>query len=58
MAQAEAAGATIKMPATDMFWGDRYGAIVDPFGHPWTLATPQRTVSMDEMKAAMMSMGG
>ncbi len=57
MAQAEAAGATIKMPATDMFWGDRYGAVVDPFGHTWTLATPQRSVSMEEMQQALKSMG-
>lgn len=56
MAQVQAAGATIKMAATDMFWGDRYGAVIDPFGHTWTLATPQRSVSMDEMKRAMKSM--
>lgn len=57
MAQAVAAGGTIKMPATDMFWGDRYGAIIDPFGHSWSFATPQRDVSMDEMKQAVKSMG-
>ena len=32
------AGATIKMPVTDMFWGDRYGMVTDPFGHDWSLA--------------------
>lgn len=56
IAKAVAAGATIKMPATDMFWGDRYGVIIDPFGHCWSFATPQRSVSMDEMKQAIKSM--
>lgn len=57
IAQAEAAGATVKMPATDMFWGDRYGVVVDPFGHTWSFATPQRQVGMDELKQAVKSMG-
>ncbi|PQO27932.1 VOC family protein [Blastopirellula marina] len=57
IAQAEAAGATVKMPATDMFWGDRYGMVVDPFGHTWSFATPQRQVEMDELKQAVKSMG-
>jgi len=34
------AGAKVAMPAQDMFWGDRYGQIVDPFGHTWAFATP------------------
>ena len=38
IAKAAAAGATVKMPATDMFWGDRYGQVVDPFGHTWSFA--------------------
>lgn len=40
IARAVAAGATVKMPAMDMFWGDRYGKIVDPFGHEWSFAHP------------------
>jgi len=40
IAKAVAAGATLKMPATDMFWGDRYGQVEDPFGHSWSIATP------------------
>lgn len=36
--QAAAAGATVTMPAADMFWGDRYGRIVDPFGHEWSFS--------------------
>lgn len=53
MAQAFAAGATLTMPATDMFWGDRYGQITDPFGHQWSLATHIRDVSPEEMQAEM-----
>ena len=40
IAQAAGAGATVTMPAEDMFWGDRYGQIVDPFGHAWSFSTP------------------
>lgn len=53
MAQAVAAGATQTMPATDMFWGDRYGQVTDPFGHQWSLATHVRDVSPEEMQAEM-----
>lgn len=53
IAQAVAAGATLTMPATDMFWGDRYGQITDPFGHQWSLATHTRDVSFEEMQAEM-----
>ncbi|MBI1246892.1 VOC family protein [bacterium] len=56
IAKAEAAGATIKMPATDMFWGDRYGVVVDPFGHNWSFATPQRSLSKDEIYEGMKAM--
>ena len=34
------AGATLSMPAQDMFWGDRYGQVTDPYGHVWSFATP------------------
>lgn len=34
------AGATVKLPVQDMFWGDRYGQLVDPFGVMWTMGTP------------------
>jgi PhnB protein len=40
IAQAAGVGATVTMPAEDMFWGDRYGQIVDPFGHAWSFSTP------------------
>jgi uncharacterized glyoxalase superfamily protein PhnB len=37
--RAQEAGATVTMPAEDMFWGDRYGVVTDPFGHTWAFAT-------------------
>jgi PhnB protein len=40
MKRAADAGATITMPAQDMFWGDRYGQVRDPFGHMWSFSTP------------------
>lgn len=50
--QAVKAGATVKMPVTDMFWGDRYGMVIDPFGHSWSIATHVRDVSHEEMTEA------
>lgn len=58
VAQAVAAGAKITMPVADMFWGDRYGKIEDPFGHQWSVGTHVRDVSPEEMKQAMQKMGG
>src|SRR5262245_19186625 len=52
IAQAAAAGAKVTMPAADMFWGDRYGQVEDPFGHRWAIATHQRDMSVDELMAA------
>lgn len=52
-AQAVAAGATVKMPVADMFWGDRYGLVCDPFGHNWSLATHTRDLSPEQIKQAM-----
>jgi len=59
--RAVSAGAEAVMPPADMFWGDRYARISDPFGHSWALATHVRDVSEEEMKAGMeaaMSQGG
>jgi uncharacterized glyoxalase superfamily protein PhnB len=50
--QAVAAGARVIMPVADMFWGDRYGQIEDPFGHRWSVATPTRQMSVEELQAA------
>jgi PhnB protein len=47
------AGAKITMPVADMFWGDRYGQLVDPFGHHWSVGTHIRDVSMQEAQQAM-----
>jgi PhnB protein len=51
-AQAVAAGATAKMPPADMFWGDRYCCLQDPFGHQWSIATHVQDVSPEQLKAA------
>ena len=57
VAGAVAAGAKVIMPVEDMFWGDRYGKIEDPFGHHWSVATHVRDVSLEEMREAMKKMG-
>jgi PhnB protein len=49
------AGAKVVMPVADMFWGDRYGIIEDPFGHRWSIATHLRDMSAKEIQAAMRS---
>jgi PhnB protein len=48
--RAVSAGATVKMPLMDQFWGDRYGVVTDPFGHRWSLATHTRDMSPEEMQ--------
>ena len=50
--QAVAAGAKIMMPVADMFWGDRYGLLEDPFGHHWSITTHVRDVNAEELKEA------
>lgn len=47
--QAVDAGATITMPVEDQFWGDRFGKVMDPFGHDWSIATHVEDVSPEEM---------
>jgi len=46
------AGARVTMPVADMFWGDRYGRLEDPFGHSWSVATHIRDASKEEIEAA------
>lgn len=53
VAQAVAAGAKITMPVEDMFWGDRYGKVEDPFGHHWSIATRIRDVDAGELHKVM-----
>lgn len=48
-AQAQAAGATIKRPVADQFYGDRVVVLADPFGHSWSFATHIEDVAPDEM---------
>jgi PhnB protein len=50
------AGATVKMELQEMFWGDRYGVLEDPFGHHWSVATHVRDVSLEEMQKAVENM--
>jgi len=52
-AQAVEAGAKVIMPVADMFWGDRYGVIEDPFGHSWSLATHTRDLTEEEIREGM-----
>ena len=47
------AGAKITMPVADMFWGDRYGRLEDPFGHSWSVASHVRDVRPEDMQQAM-----
>ena len=58
--QATAAGADVVMQLEDMFWGDRFGTLSDPFGHVWSVATHKEDLSEEEMaersKAAMAEM--
>jgi uncharacterized glyoxalase superfamily protein PhnB len=51
--RAVAAGAKVVLPVSDMFWGDRYGQIDDPFGHRWSVATHKYDMTPEEMKEAM-----
>src|SRR5215510_3579476 len=48
--KALAAGAQVKMPLSDMFWGDRYGVLTDPFGHSWSMATHKEDLTPDEIR--------
>jgi PhnB protein len=51
--RAVAAGAKLTMPVADMFWGDRYGQLEDPFGHRWSVATHVRDMTPEEMQKEM-----
>lgn len=58
--QAVDAGATVTMELEDMFWGDRFGTVTDPFGHVWSMATHVEDLAPEEIeergKAAMAAM--
>jgi len=48
--QAVNAGAKVDAAPADMFWGDRFGRLTDPFGHSWSMATHKEDVAPEEMK--------
>jgi PhnB protein len=50
--RATGAGATVRMPLADMFWGDRLGTVTDKWGNEWTLAQHIKDMTPDEMKKA------
>lgn len=50
--KAVGAGAQVAVPVMDAFWGDRYGEIVDPFGHKWSIATRKQILTEEEKAAA------
>ena len=52
-ARAVAAGATVRRPVADQFYGDRVGTLADPFGHVWSIATHREDVSVEEAKRRM-----
>ncbi len=54
-ARAVEAGATGVMPPADMFWGDRFSQVEDPFGHVWSIATHLEDMTAKQMKQAAMS---
>lgn len=51
-AQAVAAGAEVRQPLQDAFWGDRHGQLDDPFGHRWNVSQHLRDVPHEEIVAA------
>lgn len=48
--QAVDAGATVSMPVAEMFWGDRAGSVIDPFGYQWMIATHKRDMTKDAIR--------
>lgn len=51
-------GGTAKMPPADMFLGDRYGVLTDPWGHNWSIATHVKDVTPEQLQTAVVKMGG
>jgi PhnB protein len=50
--QAVQHGAKVGMPLCDQFWGDRYGMVIDPFGHRWSIASHIKDMTPEEIKKA------
>lgn len=55
-AKAVAAGATVRRPVADQFYGDRVGTLTDPFGHVWSIGTHREDVSLEEVQRRMAAM--
>ena len=55
-AKAVAAGAKVRRPVADQFYGDRVGTLADPFGHVWSIGTHREDVSVEEMQRRMAAM--
>ncbi len=51
------AGCSVRMPPQDMFWGDRYGVLTDPYGHAWSVATTVREVTDEELQQGAAACG-
>jgi PhnB protein len=58
VARATAAGATVKSPPENKFYGDRQGTVLDPFGHTWHLSTHIEDVTNTEIERRMRAMTG
>lgn len=52
VAKMKASGSTVLMEPADVFWGERFGRVRDPFGHEWGIATRLREMTPEEIKAA------
>jgi PhnB protein len=57
-ARAVAAGATVRQPLAEMFWGDRHGQLDDPFGHRWNIGQHLRDVPQEEIASAAAEVFG
>jgi PhnB protein len=50
--QAVNAGATVRFPLMDQFWGDRYGQVTDPFGHVWSIGAAKKNMTPEQIENA------
>jgi PhnB protein len=57
-ARAVEAGAVVQVPVQDMFWGDRFGAVADPFGHVWGIATHKEDLTPEQIRERIPRQGG
>ena len=56
--RAVAAGATVHQPLQDVFWGDRHGQVIDPFGYRWGISQHLRDIPLEEVTRAAAAMFG